>query len=120
MRVYGTSKLLNILFTVALAERIAGSGVTVNCLHPGGVRTRLGTHNGAFARFLIALVRPFMISPEQGAETSIHVAAADELAGVSGKYFVKRREKAPSRRSQRIGLARRVWAISSELTGVPA
>jgi NAD(P)-dependent dehydrogenase (short-subunit alcohol dehydrogenase family) len=117
MRVYGTSKLLNILFTLALAEELAGSRVTANSLHPGAVSTRLGKNNGLWARFLIALLRPFFLTPEQGAANSIFVAASDELEGVSGKYFVKQRAVEPSRRSQRPGLARRVWARSSELVG---
>jgi NAD(P)-dependent dehydrogenase (short-subunit alcohol dehydrogenase family) len=119
MRVYGTSKLLNILFTVALAERLAGSGVTANALHPGAVSTRLGKNNGAFAKILIGLLRPFFLTPEQGAANSIFVAASDQLDGVSGKYFVKQRAAQPSRRSQRPRLARRVWARSSELVGLP-
>ena len=117
MRVYGTSKLLNILFTTALAEKLAGSGVTANCLHPGAVSTRLGKNNGAWARILIGLLQPFFLTPEQGAANSIFVAASDQLGGVSGKYFVKQRAVPPSRRSQRPGLARRVWARSSELVG---
>jgi len=119
MRVYGTSKLLNLLFTVALAERLAGSGVTANCLHPGAVSTGLGKQNGALAKLLIGLLRPFFLTAEQGAANSIFVAASDELAGVSGKYFVKQRAVAPSRRSQRLELARRVWARSNELVGLP-
>ena len=118
MRVYGTSKLLNILFTVALAEKLAGSGVTANCLHPGAVSTRLGRNNGAFARIAIGLLRPFFLTPEQGAANSIFVAASDQLDGVSGKYFVKQRAVPPSRRSQRPRFARRVWARSSELAGL--
>jgi NAD(P)-dependent dehydrogenase (short-subunit alcohol dehydrogenase family) len=118
MRVYGTSKLLNILFTVALAEKLAGSGVTANALHPGAVSTRLGKNNGAFARILIGLLRPFFLTPEQGAANSIFVAASDQLDGVSGKYFVKQRAVAPSRRSQHLHVARRVWIRSSELVGL--
>jgi NAD(P)-dependent dehydrogenase (short-subunit alcohol dehydrogenase family) len=120
MRVYGTSKLLNILFTVELAERLAGTGVTANCLHPGAVSTRLGTQNGLLARALTALLRPFFLSPAQGAANSLYVAAAPELDGVSGSYFVKQRAVPASRRSRRRGLARRVWARSSQLAGLPA
>jgi NAD(P)-dependent dehydrogenase (short-subunit alcohol dehydrogenase family) len=119
MRVYGTSKLLNLLFTVELSARLAGSGVTANSLHPGAVSTRLGQHNGPLARLLIAGLRPFFLTPEQGAANSIYVAAAEELEGVSGRYFVKQRAVEPSRRSQRRGHARRVWARSSELAGLP-
>lgn len=119
MRVYGTSKLLNVLFTTALAEKLAGSFVTANSLHPGAVSTRLGTHNGPWAKLLIGMLRPFFLTAEQGAANSIFVAASDELEGVSGKYFVKQRAVEPSRRSQRPGLARRVWARSRELVGLP-
>jgi NAD(P)-dependent dehydrogenase (short-subunit alcohol dehydrogenase family) len=118
IRVYGTSKLLNLLFTVALAEKLEGSGVTANALHPGAVSTRLGKNNGAWARLLIGLLRPFFLTPEQGAANSIYVAASDELEGVSGKYFVKQRAAVPSRRSQRPQLARRVWTRSHELVGL--
>ena len=118
MRVYGMSKLLNILFTTTLAEKLAGSGVTANSLHPGAVSTRLGSQNGAISKFLIKLLKPFFLSAEQGAANSLFVAASDEIEGVSGKYFVKQRAVEPSRRSQREGLARRVWARSAELTGI--
>jgi NAD(P)-dependent dehydrogenase (short-subunit alcohol dehydrogenase family) len=119
MRVYGTSKLLNLLFTLALAERLVGSGVTANCLHPGAVSTGLGKQNGAWVKLLIGLLRPFFLTAEQGAANTIFVAASDELVGVSGKYFVKQRAVAPSRRSLRPGLARRVWERSNELVGLP-
>lgn len=120
MRVYGNSKLLNVLFTTALAEKLAGSHVTANSLHPGAVSTRLGAQNGALSKLLIGMFKPFFLSAEQGAANSLFVAASDELEGVSGKYFVKQRAVEPSRRSQRAGLARRVWAVSRELTELPA
>jgi NAD(P)-dependent dehydrogenase (short-subunit alcohol dehydrogenase family) len=119
-RVYGTSKLLNLLFTVELAARLEGSGVTANSLHPGAVSTRLGKNNGMVARLAIGLLRPFFLTPEQGAANSIYVAAAEELEGVNGKYFVRQCAVEPSRRSRRRGLARRVWARSSALVGLPA
>jgi len=116
MRVYGQSKLANLLFTLELARRLAGSGVTVNSLHPGAVATRLGTNNGPWARALISLLRPFFRSPDAGAATSIHLASADAVAGVSGRYFAKCREKTPSRAGQDAAAARRLWAVSEALT----
>jgi NAD(P)-dependent dehydrogenase (short-subunit alcohol dehydrogenase family) len=120
MRIYGRSKLANILFTYELARRLEGSGVTVNCLHPGAVATRLGAQNGAIARFLIGLLRPFLRTPEAGADTVIHLAASPELEGVTGKYFVDRREGRSSRESRDPAVARRLWEVSAEMTGVAA
>jgi len=115
MRVYGQSKLANILFTAELARRLEGSGVTVNSLHPGAVATRLGTNNGAWARALIRLLRPFFRTPDGGAATSIHLATAPELAGVSGRYFANRREKTPSAAARDPEAARRLWDVSERL-----
>lgn len=117
MRVYGQSKLANILFTTELARRLEGSGVTANSLHPGAVATRLGTNNGAWARVLIRLLRPFFRSPDDGAATSIHLATAAELASVSGRYFANRREKTPSAAARDGEAARRLWAVSEALCG---
>jgi NAD(P)-dependent dehydrogenase (short-subunit alcohol dehydrogenase family) len=117
MRVYGQSKLANILFTSELARRLEGSGVTANSLHPGAVATRLGTNNGAWARALIRLLRPFFRSPDDGAATSVHLATAAELATVSGRYFANRREKTPSAAARDTEAARRLWAVSEQLCG---
>ena len=93
MKIYGRSKLANILFTHELARRLDGTGVTVNCLHPGGVATSLGSQNGRIARVLIALLRPFMRTASDGAKTSVYLSSSPEVTGVSGKYFVDCRER---------------------------
>lgn len=116
MRVYGHSKLANLLFTFDLARRLAGSGVTVNCVHPGAVATGLGKNNGRLAQVLIGLLAPFFRSPKQGAETSIYVATAPELDGVSGKYFMRCRERAPSRAAVDRAAAERLWKVSEAMT----
>ncbi|MFM8409512.1 MAG: SDR family NAD(P)-dependent oxidoreductase [Alphaproteobacteria bacterium] len=118
MKVYGHSKLANILFTRELARRIEGSGVTVNCLHPGAVATGLGKNNGRIARGLIALLKPFFRTPESGAETSIHLAASPEVAGRSGGYWARCRERSPSAAALDAGAARRLWDLSASLTGI--
>jgi NAD(P)-dependent dehydrogenase (short-subunit alcohol dehydrogenase family) len=118
MRVYGTSKLANILFTRELARRLEGSGVTANCVHPGPVATRLGTNNGTPGRVLTLLLRPFFLTPAQGAETSIHVASAPELEGVSGAYFAKKRRIEPSAAARDDATARALWEASSRLVGM--
>ena len=120
MRIYGRSKLANILFTYELARRLEGTGVTVNCLHPGAVSTRLGAQNGAIARVLIGLLRPFLRSPQDGAKTSVHLAAAPEVDGVSGKYFIDCRPAQSSRESQDREIARRLWERSAAMTGIGA
>ncbi len=116
MRVYGASKLANILFTYELARRLAGSGVTVNCVHPGAVATRLGQNNGRVATALTKLLGVFFRTPAQGAATSVYVATAPELAGVTGQYFASARQKRSSRASHDAAAARRLWDVSAELT----
>lgn len=117
-RVYGTSKLANILFTRELARRLAGSGVTANCVHPGPVATRLGQNNGGLGRILTGLLRPFFLTPAQGAETTLHVASAPGLSEVSGAYFAKKREAQPSAAARNDEAARALWEESSRLVGL--
>jgi NAD(P)-dependent dehydrogenase (short-subunit alcohol dehydrogenase family) len=118
MRVYGASKLANLLFTRALARRLEGTGVTVNAVHPGAVATRLGQNNGALATLLTRLLAPFFRTPERGAETPVFVATAPALAGVSGRYFANGREIRPSRAAEDDGAAERLWTVSERLTGL--
>jgi NAD(P)-dependent dehydrogenase (short-subunit alcohol dehydrogenase family) len=88
MRVYGLSKLANILFTFELARRLEGTRVTTNAVPPRGVATRLGTNNpGLLGKLLPLAMRPFFKTPAQGAETSLYVATAPELANTNGRYF---------------------------------
>ncbi|HTN51923.1 MAG TPA: SDR family oxidoreductase [Anaeromyxobacter sp.] len=118
MRVYGTSKLMNILFAAALARRLAGTGVTSNSLHPGVVATGFGKNDPGSFRFLVRLARPFLLSPERGARTSVHVAAAPELVSVSGRYFKDRREATPSAAARDEASQERLWEISAGLAGL--
>ncbi|MCW5893187.1 MAG: SDR family oxidoreductase [bacterium] len=118
MRVYGTSKLSNILFTYELARRLEGSGVTVNCLHPGAVATGLGHNNGRWAILATRLLAPFFRTPRQGADTAIWLASAPEAAGEHGRYFVRRRAKRTSRPTYDRALAARLWDVSAALCRV--
>lgn len=118
MRIYGQSKLANILFTYELARRLQGTGVTANCLHPGAVATGLGANNGAWAKAIIALLGLFFRSPRQGAATSIYLASSPEVEGVSGKYFVDCRPRRSSPASYDEASAKRLWEISERMTGI--
>ena len=118
MRVYGQSKLANILFTAELADRLGGTGVTANSLHPGAVATGLGQNNGAWARVLIAMLRPFFRTPADGAATSVHLAASPALEGVTGRYFARQREHRSSAAARDPGAARRLREISARMTGL--
>jgi NAD(P)-dependent dehydrogenase (short-subunit alcohol dehydrogenase family) len=113
---YGQSKLANVLFTRELAERLSGTSVTANCLHPGAVATSLGKNNGRVAGVLIGLLRPFFKTPEQGARTSVYLATSPDVEGVSGKYFSNCREARPSRAALDGAMARRLWEVSSTMT----
>jgi NAD(P)-dependent dehydrogenase (short-subunit alcohol dehydrogenase family) len=114
VRAYNQSKLATVLFTYELAERLAGTGVTANCVHPGLVATDLMRD---WPRWLRALYEPFLLTPEHGARAVIHVATAPELEGVTGKYFHRARETRSSRRSYDVEARRRLWRVSEELTG---
>lgn len=119
VQAYCDSKLCNVLFTRELARRLEGTQVTTNALHPGVVDTNLGTNAPGPIKWLLAKVGPYVLStPEKGARTSLHVATAPELDGISGRYFKNSREVKPSRAARNDEDARRLWAISEELAGL--
>ncbi|MFQ5434771.1 MAG: SDR family oxidoreductase [Anaerolineae bacterium] len=118
MNVYGQSKLANVYFTYELARRLAGTGVTANCLHPGFVASNFAKNNGLLAKAGMLLMRPFAISPEKGAETSIYLASSPEVEGVTGKYFDKKQPVQSAAVSYDETAARRLWQISEQMTGL--
>src|SRR5689334_8691715 len=118
MRVYGQSKLCNVLFTYELARRLAGSTITANCLHPGAVATRLGQNNGRLSTFITKLLAPFFRTPEGGADTAVYLATSPDVADTTGAYFVKRTAIRSSRASYDDATRARLWAASEDLTGV--
>lgn len=117
LNAYATSKLANILFASELARRVKEFGITSNSLHPGAVRTNFGAgaDSGLFV-WLFNLARPFFLTPEQGAQTSIYLASSPEVKGVTGQYFVKKRPKAPSRDAQSERNAQQLWEKSVKWT----
>lgn len=119
LRAYGQSKLANVLFTYELDRRLTGSGVTVNALHPGFVRTGLPTkHTPVPLRLFVALSFLFGMPPQEGARTSVMLAADPELEGVSGKYFSVGKPVRSSPRSYDQQSAERLWEISEQMTGI--
>lgn len=117
MRVYATSKLANVLFASELARRLAGTGVTVNSLHPGTVRTGWGADGdtSGLLKLGLRLARWAFLNPEQGARTVVHLAASDEVEGHSGGYYVRSRPRQPASQARDCQAARRLWEISEKL-----
>lgn len=115
---YGRSKLCNVYFTYELAERLRGEPVTVNCLHPGVVGTDFGQKERGIFRALVRLAHPFMMTPEAGAATQIHLATSPEVEGVTGQYFDKKRAVKSSRASYDVEVRRALWRESERLTRI--
>jgi NAD(P)-dependent dehydrogenase (short-subunit alcohol dehydrogenase family) len=118
MENYGRSKLAATMFTYELARRFQGTGVTVNCLHPGSVRTDIGDEMKGLLGAAWWLMSRFLLSPQQGALTSIYAASAPELEGVTGQYLVKTKPERSNPISYDQNLAERVWNVCAEMTSV--
>ena len=116
---YGTTKLWNIMFTQELARRLRAHGianVTTNALHPGAVATGYGQQSGGWLTAVLTLGRPFMLSPEKGAETSIFLAADPSVANISGGYFSKKKVEPVKSSFNTPANNRRLWELSEQLT----
>ena len=115
---YDNTKLMNILFTLELADRLKGTGVTVNAVHPGVVRTNFGNEQKGVRRVMIKLFSPFFLSPEKGAETSIYLATSEDLKDVTGKYFEKKKIIEPQSKYLTEENRKILWEKSMELSGL--
>jgi len=113
---YRSSKIGNILFTYELARRLRGTGITVNCVHPGPIRTEFAQKAGGVLRFMARILRPIMKSPEAGAQTPVYLAIDPEVDGVTGGYFVNCKQKKSARMTYDRRIAEKHWRISEELT----
>jgi len=122
LKVYATTKLCNVLFTRELARRTAGTGVSVNCVHPGTIRSGFGQEGDAprWMKLGMPLARWMFMSPEQGADTSIWLATSPEVADQHGGYFYRRRRWQPSKAARDDVAARQLWERSAELTDLHA
>jgi NAD(P)-dependent dehydrogenase (short-subunit alcohol dehydrogenase family) len=106
---YAATKLANVLFTYELADRLASTNVTVNCLNPGVVSTKmLRTSSGSLGG----------ISPEEGAVTSVYLATSPEVENITGQYFVRKQSVPSSPASHDRTLQRELWRVSEQLTGL--
>ncbi|WP_195573835.1 SDR family oxidoreductase [Paenibacillus sp. 1001270B_150601_E10] len=115
---YANSKLANVLFTKQLAERLQGTRVTANCLHPGAVSTDIGVdRKSGFGRSVHRLLRPFFLTPAEGADTAIYLASSDEVTNVSGEYFYRRKPASTSKLAKDAELANVFWDWSLKQTG---
>ena len=116
IRAYSQSKLANILFTKELARRLEGAGVTANCFHPGAVRTGLLQESPWYYQAAWAAGGMFFLSPDKGADTGVYLASSPEVEGVTGGYFVKRKETKPSAEAESKEAAARLWDLSASYT----
>ena len=118
MEAYGTSKLLNILWTRELARRLSGSGATANCVHPGGVNTGFGDNNSGLIGAVFKLGKRFMLTPAQGADTIIYLASSPEVASQTGGYWTKQRRVEPAAAARDDDAGRRLWRESARIAGM--
>ena len=117
MRVYGTTKLCNILFTRELARR--APELHANCFHPGVVRTGFGKNENGIWKVLTTLAGPFFRSPERGARSLIWLSLSEQAAGLTGQYVQDEKVLAPSAQAQDDTLAEQLWEQSAQLVGLP-
>lgn len=116
---YAQSKLANILFAKELARRLAGTRVTVNCLHPGAVATSIGVdRRTGFGRSVLRMLKPLFLTPAEGASTAVYLAVSEEAAGITGEYDYKQKPAPISRLAADPEAAGRLWDWSEKAVGL--
>ncbi len=120
MKVYGSAKLLVILFTYEIARRLEGSGVTVNAVSPGFVATNLGANSGSRGySIMFRIMKRFQLTPKEGAATSVYLATSPEPEGVTGRHFAKQQEERSAEISYDTELQKKLWDITVDMLGIP-
>jgi len=115
IRAYQQSKLANVLFTYELARRLKGTGVTANCMHPGGVATKIWNRNNNLVSLIMRPLKAFMMSPEKSAKSVVRLATSPEVEGNTGTYFVKSKMVRSSEVSYDEAVAGRLWSESAKM-----
>ncbi|NBI28900.1 SDR family oxidoreductase [Chengkuizengella marina] len=115
MKGYAQSKLANILFTKELSKKLKNTNITVNALHPGAVATNIGVNRKTgFGKNLIKLLKPFFLSPEEGASTAVYLATSDEVKDTTGEYFYKKKIALVSKIAEDNELSKTLWTWSEK------
>jgi retinol dehydrogenase-12 len=119
-RAYGEAKLSLVMFTYAAARRLAGTPLTVNCLHPGLVATSVADSAAPtwMPHAILTFIKLFLLSPKEGAKTALTLACASELAGVSGRHFVRGRGRRSVPISYEQAEQERIWQLGERSTGI--
>jgi NAD(P)-dependent dehydrogenase (short-subunit alcohol dehydrogenase family) len=117
-KTYSQSKLANVMFTYELARRLKDTNVTVNCMHPGLVRTNFGKDLSGFFKGIIILMKPFMRNSEKAAETVIWLASSPDVEGISGKYYSDKKEIKSNSISYDLQVSKKLWEESEGMTGL--
>ena len=112
---YCKSKLYNVLFTYELSRKLAGSNVTVNCLHPGFIPTNLFANSSFFYKAIVKILSPILIDAKSGSKTSTYLATSKDVENITGKYFVKCKPKKSSKISYDKSTSKNLWNISEKL-----
>ncbi|MHA2235058.1 MAG: SDR family NAD(P)-dependent oxidoreductase, partial [Candidatus Thorarchaeota archaeon] len=118
-KVYGGAKLMLEMFTYEMARRLENTGVSVNIVRPGFVATNLGRSSGSrSSRIMFGMMKPFQLTPKEGAETSVYVASSSEIEGITGKCFDKKQEKETSELSYDVEKQKQLWDVTVKLLGL--
>ncbi len=122
IKAYGASRLATVFFTQELAERLKEKDITVNSLHPGHVDTDMWdlwrAKKGWYYSLLHGIIKLFLISAEEGAQTSTYLASSCEVKGITGKYFANKKMKPASKKCSDTKLQKELWQLSERLTGI--
>ena len=119
MTVYGETKMMNIMFTEEMARRLDGTGVTVNAMHPGLVRSNFGGGGSGITSIIFSVLKAVGgRSVEKGAETVVWLASSPEVEGITGKYWADRKIKEPTAEAEKVISQKKLWDVSEQLTGM--